>query len=132
MSGAAIALRRAVVAALREHGPLADGLTGMFDTPPPGQAYPYLSFGPDTTADASHKTGEGRDHRLQLSLWDDGPDTTRLMALMAEVENALAALPGDIGDHRLVSLRLSRGLVLRDPLGVDQGVMEFRARTYAV
>lgn len=132
MSGAAVALRRAVVAALRAHAPLADGLTGVFDAPPPGQAYPYLSFGPDVMADASHKTGEGRDHRLQLSLWDDGPDTIRLMGLMAGVESALMSLPGDLDGHRLVNCRLARSLVLRDPMGVDQGVMEFRARTFAV
>src|SRR3546814_16775004 len=80
----------------------------LFDAPPPGQAYPYLSFGPDVMSDAGHKTGEGRLHRLQLSLWDDRPDRRRLMELMSLVENALTALAGDIGGHRLVSFRLAR------------------------
>lgn len=127
---ASIALRRVVVAALRAHAPLA-ALTGIFDAPPPGQSYPYLSLGPDTTSDWSHKTGEGRDHRLQISLWDDAPDRCRLMQLIGEVEAALAQLPSELNGHRLVSFRLSRSLVLRDPMGVDQGVMEFRARTFA-
>ncbi len=131
MSAACIALRRAVVAAFREHAPLSAGLTGIFDAPPPGQAYPYLSFGPDTVSDGSHKTGQGREHRLQLSLWDDGADRRRLMELMAEVETALAALPTDIDGYRLVSFRLARSLVMRDPIGIDQGVMEFRAKTFA-
>lgn len=128
---ASIALRRAVVAVLRGYPPLAE-LTGIFDAPPPGQGCPYLSFGPDTVSDWSHKTGEGRDHRLQISLWDDAPDRSRLLLLMGKVEAALAQLSGDLDGHRLVSFRLSRSLVLRDPMGVDQGVMEFRARTFAV
>lgn len=132
MSSASLALRQAVVAAFRTRPALAEELTGVFDAPPPGQAYPYLSFGPDVVRDASHKTGEGREHRLQLSLWDDGPDRRRLTELMAEVETTLAALPTSIPGHRLVSLRLARSLVMRDPIGVDQGVMEFRAVTFAV
>lgn len=131
MSGAGLALRRALVAALRADVELTGQLSGVFDAPPPGQAYPYLSFGPDVMSDAGHKTGEGRLHRLQLSLWDDRPDRRRLMELMSLVENALAALAGDIDGHRLVSFRLARSLVMRDPIGVDQGVMEFRATTFA-
>src|SRR3546814_14903871 len=46
---------------------------------------------PYTTLFRSHKTGEGRLHRLQLSLWDDRPDRRRLMELMSLVENALTA-----------------------------------------
>src|SRR3546814_11066640 len=90
---------------LRADVELAGQLSGVFDAPPPGQAYPYLSFGPDVMSDAGHKTGEGRLHRLQLSLWDDRPDRRRLMELMSLVENALTALAGDIGGHRLVSFR---------------------------
>lgn len=131
MSGASIALRRATVAALRGHPPLATRLTGLFDSPPPGQPYPYLSFGPDVTSDWSHKSGEGREHRLQLSLWDDAADRSGMMEAMAEIEDALDALPSDIGGHRLVSFRLLRSLVLREPAGIDQGIMEFRARTFA-
>src|SRR3546814_142665 len=116
---------------LRADVELAGQLSGVFDAPPPGQAYPYLSFGPGVMSDAGHKTGEGRLHRLQLSLWDDRPDRRRLMELMSLVENALTALAGDIGGHRLVSFRLARSLVMRDPIGVDQGVMEFRATTFA-
>src|SRR3546814_19574792 len=72
-------------------------------------------------SDAGHKTGEGRLHRLQLSLWDDRPDRRRLMELMSLVENALTALAGDIGGHRLVSFRLARSLVMRYPIGVEHG-----------
>src|SRR3546814_20117838 len=96
---------------LRADVELAGQLSGVFDAPPPGQAYPYLSFGPDVTSDAGHKTGEGRLHRLQLSLWDDRPERRRRMELMSLVENALKSLAGDIGGHRTVCIRLDRRLV---------------------
>src|SRR3546814_10274819 len=62
MSGAGLALRRALVAALRADVELAGQLSGVFDAPPQGQAYPYLSFGPEVMSDAGHKTGEGHLH----------------------------------------------------------------------
>lgn len=129
MSSAELALQKALVAALKADPVLAAALSGVFDTPPPGQAFPYLCFGPWTGGDWGHKSGAGREHRLSLSLWDDQPDSIRLRQLMDAAERAALAIPAALDGHRLVVMRLSRSLVIRDPLGPDQGVIELRAKT---
>lgn len=129
MSSAELALQKALVAALRADPVLAAELSGVFDTPPPGQPFPYLCFGPWTGTDWGHKSGAGREHRLALSLWDEQHDTIRLRRLMDAAERTALALASALDGHRLVVIRLSRSLVIRDPEGPDQGVIELRART---
>ena len=129
MSAASLALQKAMVAALTGDTAFSALVTGVFDTAPVGQALPFASFGTDIVSDWSHKTGEGRQHRVQLSIWADGGDSVALRRTMAAAEEALAGLPAALDGHRLVSFRLARSLVLRDARGPDQGVLEFRALT---
>jgi hypothetical protein len=129
MSAASLALQKAMVAALTGDATFSALATGVFDTPPPGQTLPFASFGADVVGDWSHKTGEGRTHRVQLSIWANDGDTVALRQMMAAAEAALAGLPSALEGHRLVSFRAVRSLVLRDARGPDQGVIEFRALT---
>src|SRR3546814_17069673 len=59
MSGAGLALRPALVAALRAALELAGRLIGVVDETPPGSAPPYLRFWPDDSGDAGHTNGPG-------------------------------------------------------------------------
>jgi len=128
---AATALRRAIIAAIRADEGTAALITGIFSTAPPGQSYPYVTFASHVVTDASHKSGEGKEHRLQLSVWDDAPDALRLARAMAAVEQALQAMPVALDGYRLTIFRFVRSQIIRDPLGVDQGIIAFRARTFA-
>lgn len=122
---ASLAVQRLVVAALQ---PIA-GVTGVFDSPPPDAAPPYLTVGPDVVTDFSTKTETGHEHRLTVSVWTAGPGSARAKALMGQVEAALTGLGGARDGHRLVSSRLLRMLVLTDPDGWTQGIVEFRVRS---
>jgi len=51
---------------------------------------------------------------------------------MGQVEAALAGLAGARDGHLVVSARLLRTLVLTDPEGWTQGIIEFRVRSRAI
>lgn len=129
MSGAAEAVQAAIVAALRGHPPLAETIGGVFDGPPAQADFPYVSIGGGVTADWSHKTGRGREHRLAVTVWDDGDSAARLHRLMAEAEDAIEGAAAAIDGHRIVSLVFLRSRVLRDADGPWAGIIEYRART---
>ncbi len=128
MSGAAIALQRALVAALAAAPGLAP-LTGVYDGPPAGAAFPYLAISDGSTTDWSTKTGQGREHRLSIAIWDDGAAPARLHALLAAAEDVIAALPRDLDGQRIVSLAFLRSRVVRDAAGPWVARSDWRART---
>src|SRR3546814_11756464 len=72
MSAAVIAVQAAAVAAMRAHAPLANAVSGVFDGPPPGVCFPYVTVGESPCVDWSHKSGRGREARLGVTVWDGG------------------------------------------------------------
>jgi hypothetical protein len=118
------AVQAAIAAALDDVGELA----GVFDGPPARAAYPYVTIDAATETDWSHKTGEGREVLIGLTVWDDQP--VRLHELADEVEARVAAVPG-VSSWHLVTMRLMRRRVLRDVAGPWAAAIEFRARMLA-
>ena len=123
------AVQAALVAALNGHAALATAVSGVFDGPPARAAYPYVAIGESLTADWSHKSGRGREHRLAITIWDDGESAARLHGLMAEAETAIETMARDLDGHRVVSLVFLRSRILRDADGPWAGLIEYRART---
>jgi hypothetical protein len=127
MSAAAIAVQRALVAALDVPGLAA--LTGIYDGPPPDAAYPYAAISDGSTTDWSHKSGQGREHRLSIAIWDDGASPARLHQLIAAAEDAIEATPRNLPGYRIVSLAFLRSRIVRDPAGPWAGRVDYRVRT---
>lgn len=126
---AAEAVQAALVAALQGHAALANLVSGVFDGPPARAAYPYVAIGEGATLDWSHKSGRGREHRLAITIWDDGESASGLHGLMGEAETAIEAMARDLAGHRIVSLVFLRSRILRDADGPWAGLIEYRART---
>ncbi len=124
---ASLALQRQVAAALAT----VPGITGVFDGPPTDAVSPYLVIGADLVTDWSTKSGPGHEHRIGVTLWSAGPGTAGAKAIMGVVETALSGLSGALDGHAIVSTVLLRTLVLTDPEGWTQGIVEFRVRTVA-
>lgn len=103
-------------------------LTGIFDGPPARAAYPYAVLDAGNESDWSHKTGQGREVAVAITLWDDQP--VRLRALADQIEERVAALDDVVG-HQLVSLRLLRRRIVRDVAGPWATAIDFRARLLA-
>lgn len=118
-----IALQAALVSALTEGAGL-EALTGIHDGAPPRAAFPYAVLETGIATDWSTKTERGREHRLVVTIWDEGDRAARLHALMAAAETAIESLavPG------LVGLSFVRTRVARDPAGPWAGFVDYRAR----
>lgn len=129
MSGAAEKVQAALIAALSGDAALGAAVSGVFDGPPARAAYPYVAMGAGATGDWSHKTGRGREHRVAVTVWDDGDGPARLHRLMAAAEDAIEAIAPDLDGHRIASLTFLRSRVLRDPDGPWAGIIEYRVRT---
>jgi hypothetical protein len=129
MSGAGEAVQAGLVAALEGHAPLATMVSGVFDGPPARAAYPYVAIGEAVNGDWSHKTARGREHRLAITIWDDGASAARMHGLMAEAETAIEAMARDLDGHRVASLVFLRSRIVRSATGPWAGLIEYRART---
>ena len=121
---AGAALQAAIAASLGR----IEGLSGVFDGPPARASYPYVALDATTESDWSHKSGDGREVLVAITVWDDQP--VRLHALADEVEAGLQAL-GPIEAWPLVTMRLVRRRVVRDVAGPWAAAVDFRARMLA-
>lgn len=118
------ALQSAIAAALNQLG----GLTGVFDGPPARAAYAYAAIDATTETDWSHKSGDGREVMVAITVWDDQP--VRLHGLADVVEAAVERL-GAVASWQVVTMRLVRRRVVRDVAGPWAAAVDFRARMLA-
>ena len=119
------ALQSAIAAALAA----LPELTGVYDGPPARAAYPYVAIDATTETDWGHKSGDGREVLVAITLWDDQP--VRLHGLADQIEARLSVLSA-LPEWALVTLRLVRRRVLRDVAGPWAAAIDFRARMLAV
>jgi len=103
-------------------------LTGVYDGPPARAAFPYAAIDAGTESDWSHKSGEGREVLVAVTLWDEQP--ARLHALADAAEAAVRAVT-TVSDWQVASLRLLRRRVVRDVAGPWAAALDFRARLLA-
>jgi hypothetical protein len=104
-------------------------LAGVFDGPPARASFPYVTVDAATETDWSHKSGDGREVLIGLTVWDDQP--VRLHVLADAVEAQVRAV-SEVAAWQLVTMRLMRRRVLRDVAGPWAAAIEFRARMLAI
>ena len=122
-------LTAALVAALAEHGPLAAVLTGVFDGAPARCALPWAQVVEPVLVDWSTKDMAGREGRVSVILRDAGERPVRLRMLAGAAEDALAAMPGAIGEGwRVVTLLPVRSRIVADGPGKWMAAGEWRVR----
>ncbi|MCP1468698.1 hypothetical protein J3E64_000365 [Sphingobium sp. OAS761] len=127
---AEVAVRGAVIAAMRDDGALMDALNGLYDGEPARASAPYAHVGECLGSDWGGKDVEGREVRLTIGLVvpDDTPG--RLAPMMARIDPAIGAAPVSDG-WRIVSARLVRSRVTRSggrpPVGW-QAMIDYRIR----
>ena len=119
-------LREAAMAALAS----LDGL-GVYDGPPIQASPPYAVVDAGLESDWSHKSGEGREIRLAVTLFDKGERPIRLRLLAGAAREALAGIAGDVGGWRVVTMLYLRSRTVRERQGGWAAVIEFRARMLA-
>ena len=124
MKGAGEVLVFAVTTALGEVA----GLNGAYDGPPLQAAFPYASIDAGPESDWSHKSGEGRELRLAVTIRDQGERPARLRELMRAAEAAIGAVAGELDGWRLVTMIFLRSRMLREPGAGWAAAIDYRAR----
>lgn len=126
---AEMAVRAAVVAALKGDGALTGGLNSVHNGDPGRCALPYAVVGEAIGSDWGGKDVAGREVRLTISLFETA--TERLGPRIARVEAVLGAVPPHDG-WRIVTARLARSRVARmdrqNPGGGWQAILDYRLR----
>ena len=127
MTSASLAVQGLVTAALAAAPDLV--VSGVFDWVAPDAVAPYATVGADAVTDWSTKTGTGHEHRVQISVWDDQPEMTRLKTLAGAAEAAVRTVTGSAGGHRVASVLFGRAVFLKGTGGWSQASLDFRIRT---
>lgn len=128
---AELAIRAAVIAALKEDGVLMDGINALFDGMPARASAPYAVVGECTGTQWGAKDVDGRELRVAISLHDAQDSPARLSGLVARVEPAVQAMAAPAGEWRIVTARLVRCRVAKAARRGEEGwqaVIDYRIR----
>lgn len=120
-------MQRALFAVLHAAPALAG--CAVHDSVPADAVPPYLTLGSDVVTDWSSKSAVGHEHRVQLTLWDQGPGSAGAKTLLAAIEAAVRPLGGTTDGHRIASVVFLRSFTTKAADGWTQGIAEFRIRT---
>jgi hypothetical protein len=135
MTSANLALRAAIHHALVADSGLVASLGGarVYDAPPRGIAFPYVSLGEARVADASSDDGPTQEHLLTLHAWSRQGGHKEAHAIAAALLQALDDAPLAPDGHRLVNLRFSVADIRRENDGrTYHAIVRFRAVTEPV
>jgi hypothetical protein len=124
-----LALQRLMAAALAADPALQARGMSVFDSPPADARPPYLALGPDSATVWGWKGGGGHEHRLLVSAWLGRDGLAGAKAVLGDIERAVLAIPRSGEGIRIVTLRLLRAQVRRNPKSWTEGRAEFLART---
>lgn len=122
-------LQRLIVAALENDAQLRSAGVAVHDGPPADARPPFITLGPDASVPWRWKDGGGDEHRVTVSAWVGRDSMAVVKALMANIEEAVLAMPRAGEGLRVVALRLARAQVRRNPKSWTEGRLEFIART---
>ena len=135
MSTSAVALRAAIHDALVADGALTALLGGpkVYDEPPKGAAFPYVTLGEARVEDFSAGSDRSDEHRLTVHAWSrhGGHREAHMIAgaLLAALDDAPLAPAG----HHLVNLRFATADIRRESDGrTYHALVRFRAVTEPV
>jgi hypothetical protein len=131
-TAASAALRAAVHDALAANAALAALLGGpkVYDEPPRGAAFPYVTLGETRVADYSTGDDWGEEHQMTLHAWSRQGGTREAHLIAGALLEALDDAPLTLTDHHLVNLRFAVADIRREADGrTYHALVRFRAVT---
>jgi hypothetical protein len=132
MSTSAVALRAAIHNALVADAPLNALLGGakVYDEPPAGAGFPYVTLGEARVTDWSTGTERGEEHQLTLHAWSRQGGHKEAHLVAGALLQALDDAPLLLVDHRLINFRFALADVRREADGrTYHALVRFRAVT---
>ena len=131
-TAASTALRAAIHDALAADAALVSLLGGgkVYDEPPRGAVFPYVTLGETRIADFSTGDARGQEHALTLHAWSRQGGHKEAHLLAGALLQALDDAPLTLSEHRLVNLRFAVADVRREADGrTYHALVRFRAMT---
>ena len=135
MTASSVALRAAIHQALSSDGGLVAALGGarVYDAPPRGAAFPYVTLGEARVSDGSVDDGATQEHLLTLHAWSRQGGHKEAHVIAGALLQALDDAALSPQDHRLVNLRFSVADIRREADGrTYHSMVRFRAVTVPV
>ena len=132
MPAATVALRSAIHDALIADSALTAALGGakVYDEPPRGAEFPYVTLGEARVVDASADDAPVQEHQLTLHAWSRQGGHRQAHVITGALLAALDDAPLDPTGHRLVNLRFSIADIRRESDGrTYHALVRFRAVT---
>ena len=132
MSTAAAALRAAIHTALTADGALSALLGGpkVYDEPPRGAAFPYVTLGDARVSDFSAGNEPGEEHQITLHGWSRQGGHREAHLIAGALLQALDDAPLAPAGHHLVNLRFALADIRREADGrTYHALVRFRAVT---
>ncbi|MCG6203153.1 DUF3168 domain-containing protein [Rhodopseudomonas sp. HC1] len=132
MPTAPAALRAAIYQALiADHGLVAAlGGARVYDEPPQGVAFPYVTLGDARIVDASADDAPLQEHQLTLHAWSRQGGHKEAHVITGALLQALDDAPLQPAGHRLVNLRFALADIRREADGrLYHALVRFRAVT---
>lgn len=126
-----IALRAALIAALKSDPQLAYELNQVGEEAPARTAAPWLAIAASASTDWSHKTGAGREVRIALELHCRGDDPTTAASLVGAIERCIESLPKAQNGFTIVSVQFLRARAERRGDTARAILLEHRFRLLA-
>ena len=121
-------LQQAVYGALTGDSTLMTLITGVFDRPPQGTAFPYITIGESNGSDWSSKTTVGMEHILPIYVWSREGGRKQSAQIMERIHTILHQANLTVTGQTLVLMRfIASHILLEDDGWTYQGVMQFRA-----
>jgi hypothetical protein len=127
-----MALRSAIHDALVADTALAATLGGprIYDEPPRGAAFPYLTLGEMRLSDISADDAPLQEHQLTLHVWSRQGGHKEAHVITGALLQALDDVPLSLDGHRLVNLRFAVADIRRERDGrTYHALVRFRAVT---
>ena len=125
---AEMAMRGALIAALRADDVFSDRINGVHDGPPATASAPYAVVGDCVGSDWGTKDAEGRELRVGVTLYDRGESPARLAGLIGPAGAAVQAIGGPVEGWAIASIAFMRSRIVKSK---DQGwsaMLDYRVR----
>lgn len=132
MPAAAVALRAAIHLALTNDSGVTSALGGprIYDEPPRGATFPYVTLGDARILDASGDNAPTQEHQVTLHAWSQQGGHKEAHVIAGALLQALDDAPLAPSGHRLVNLRFTLADIRREADGrTYHALVRFRAIT---
>lgn len=105
-----------------------EGLNGAYSPQPVQAAFPHAVVDAGIESDWSHKSGDGREVRIAVTIHDEGEHPARLARLAQAVEMAVDEIPNELPGWKVVNLIFLRNRTVRGPGPRWTAAIDYRAR----